>query len=46
VRDVVVDGRVVVDDRRLCTLDLDEVQEKAQMAIDRLGPVAAKGRYR
>ena len=46
VRDVVVDGRILVDNQRLCTLDLDEVQEKAQMAVHRLGPIAAKGRYR
>jgi 5-methylthioadenosine/S-adenosylhomocysteine deaminase len=46
VRDVVVDGRVVVSDRRLYTLDVDEVQEKAETAIHRLAPIAAKGRYR
>ena len=46
VRDVVVDGRVVVDDRRLCTLDVEEVQEKAETAVHRLAPIAAKGRYR
>jgi 5-methylthioadenosine/S-adenosylhomocysteine deaminase len=44
--DVVVDGRLVVDDRRLCTLDLEQVQEKAEMAVHRLRPLAAKGRYR
>jgi 5-methylthioadenosine/S-adenosylhomocysteine deaminase len=46
VRDVIVDGRVLVDDRRLCTLNVEEVQEKAETAVHRLAPIAAKGRYR
>jgi 5-methylthioadenosine/S-adenosylhomocysteine deaminase len=46
VRDVVVDGRIVVEDRRLCTLDVGQVQENAEAAIHRLAPIAAKGRYR
>jgi 5-methylthioadenosine/S-adenosylhomocysteine deaminase len=46
VRDVIVDGRVLVDDRRLCTLNIEEVQEKAETAVHRLAPIAAKGRYR
>jgi hypothetical protein len=39
-------ARILLDDRRLCTLDLDKVQDKAQVAVQRLGPIAAKGRYR
>lgn len=46
VRDVVVGGRVVVDDRRLTTLDLDALLERATRSAARLKEVAGKGRYR
>jgi 5-methylthioadenosine/S-adenosylhomocysteine deaminase len=46
VRHVIVDGRVVVDDGNLVTIDLDALLERAATSATRLKAIGGKGRYR
>ena len=45
VRDVMINGRLVLDDRRLTTIDLDRLAQRARAVGKRIAEVVAPRRY-